>query len=257
MSLKRNTQILAAVAAVVAFSAIAAASALAAGDAPRWTISGATPTSGNTAFSGTSTGSAGGGAGKLEVPGLFELTNAAGSCTVSGNIAGSAANTSGTVNNVLLKCQEVSLTGLPKCIIEDETDTIPTLITTENLKGTNVWLAATGDRTGVTFTPTAAGGSFAKLLVTDNPLNPGCVFNGLTVKIEGSVVGEVESPGTDATTQTLNFPNPPITETWSNGTPRVKVATADGLFVGGKSGAFTNTFDITLTGSPSWGVETG
>jgi hypothetical protein len=255
MSLKRNTQILAAVAAVFAFSAIAAASALAAGDAPRWTISGATPTSGNTAFDGVSTGSAGGGVGKLEVPGLFTLTNPAGSCTATGNIAGSVANAPGTVNGVVLKCHQVDIEGLPKCVIEDETDTISGTVTTETLHGVNVWLAATGDRAGVTFTPT--GGSFAKLTVTDNPANPGCVFTGLTVKVEGSIVGEAETVGVDATSQALNFPNPPITETWSNATPRVKVATADALKVGEKPATFTNTFDITLTGSPSWGVETG
>jgi hypothetical protein len=257
MSLKRNIQVLAAVAAVFAFSAIAASSALAAGDAPRWTISGATPTSGNTAFTGTSTGSAGGGTGKLEVPGLFNLTNPANKCTTSGNIAGSAANTSGTVNNVLLKCHEVDIEGLPKCLVEDETDTIPGTVTTENLKGVGVWLAVTGDRAGLTFTPTAVGGPFAKLLITDNPANPGCIFTGLTVKVEGSIVGEAETVGVDATSQALNFPTPPITETWSNATPRIKAATPDALKVGEKPATFTNTFDITLTGSPSWGVETG
>jgi hypothetical protein len=258
MSLKRNTQALAAVAAVFAFSAIAAASALAAGDAPRWTISGVTPTSGNTAFTATSTGSAGGATAKLEVPGLFTLTNPASKCTATGNIAGSAANTSGSVNNMVLRCHEVDIEGLPNCVLEDETDTVPGTITTENLKGTNVWLESTGDRTGVTFTPTTAGGPFAKLLVTTKAGAPEpCVFVGLTTKIEGSIVAEVETPNTDATTQALNFPNPPITETWTNATPRVKVATADGLKVGGKAATFTNTFDIALTGSPSWGVETG
>jgi hypothetical protein len=257
MSLKRSIQVLATVAAVFAFSAIAASAVLAAGDAPRWTIGGVTPTSGSTAFSATSTGSAGGGVGKLEVPGLFELTNPANKCTASGNIAGSAANTSGTVNGMVLKCHEISVAGLPKCVLEDETDTIPGTVTTETLKGTTVWLAATGDRAGVTFTPTAAGGSFAKLLITDNPANPGCIFTGLTVKIEGSVVGEAETVGVDATNQALNFPNPPITETWSNATPRVKAATFDALKVGEKPATFTDTFDITLTGSPFWGVETG
>jgi hypothetical protein len=257
MSLKRNIKILAAVAAVFAFSAIAAASALAAGDAPRWTVSGATPLAGaETAFTGVSTGSAGGGVGKLEVPGLFELTNPAGKCTVSGNIAGSAANTSGTLNNVRLKCHEVTMTGLPNCVVEDETDNIPGTVTTNLLTGVTEWLDQTGDRTGVTF----AGNPFATLLVTTKAGAPEpCVFVGLTVKVEGSIIGEAETPNTDATTQALNFPNPPITESWSNTTPRVKTATADGLKVGGKGAAFTNTFDITLAGSPSpsWGVETG
>jgi hypothetical protein len=257
MSLKRNTQAFAAVAAVFAFSAIGAASALAVGDAPRWTISGATPTSGTTAFTGASTGSAGGATGKLEVPGLWSFTNPANKCTISGNIVGSAANTSGTISNVLFKCHEFDVEGLPKCVIEDETDTIPGTITSENLKGTDVWLVATGDRTGITFTPTAAGGGLLKFVITDNPANPGCVFAGLTARIDGSIIGEVESPGTDATSQSLNFPNPPITESWSNATPRVKVATPDRLLFGGKVTTLTNTFDITLAGAPLWGVETG
>jgi hypothetical protein len=257
MRLKRSIQILAAVAAVFAFSAIAASSALAAGDAPRWTAAGETLIITTEGFTGTSTGSAGGGLGKLEVPGLFELTNPAGKCAVTGNIQGSSVNTSGTLNTVLLRCHEVALAGLPKCVIEDETDNTLGTITTEFLKGTNVWLEATGDKTGVTFTPTAVGGSFAKLLVTDNPANPGCVFAGLTVKIEGSIIGEAEAPGTDATTQALNFPNPPIVASWSNATPRVKVGSFDGLAVGGKVASFTNTFDITLNSGRSWGVETG
>jgi hypothetical protein len=257
MSLKRNIQVLAAVAAVFAFSAIAASSALAAGDAPRFTISGVTPTSGATAFTGTSTGGAGG-TGQLEVPGLFNLTNPGNECTTSGNVVGSAANTSGTATNVVLKCHNVDIEGLPNCVVEDETDNIPGTVTTENLKGTGVWLAATGDRAGITFVPTTAGGPFAKLLVTTKAGAPEpCVFVGLTVKVEGSIVGEAETVGVDAVTQALNFPNPPITETWTNATPRVKVATADGLKVGGKAATFTNTFHITLTGSPSWGVETG
>jgi hypothetical protein len=257
MSLKRNIQILAAVAAVFAFSAIAAASALAAGDAPRWTISGVTPTSGSTEFTGASTGSAGGATGKLEVPGLLNFTNPANECTISGNIVGSAANTSGAINNVLLRCHEFEVEGLPNCVIEDETDTIPGTITSENLRGTNIWLAATGDRAGVTFTPTSAGGGLFKFVITNNPANPGCVFAGLTARIDGSIIGEVESPGADATSQSLNFPNPPITESWSNATPRVKVATPDGLRFGGKFATFTDTIDITLTGVPLWGVETG
>jgi hypothetical protein len=257
MSLKRNIQILAAVAAVFAFSAIAAASAMAAGDAPRWTISGATPTSGATAFTGTSTGGAGG-TGQLEVPGLFNLTNPGNECTTSGNVVGSAANTSGTVSNVVLKCKGVDIEGLPNCVIEDEVDTIPGIVTTEPLHGINVWLGPTFDRIGILLTPVTAGGPIARLLLTTKAGAPEpCVFVGLTIKIEGTIIGEAETVGTDAVTQALNFPNPPITESWSNATPRVKSATAAGLKVGGKAATFTNTFDITLTGSPSWGVETG
>jgi hypothetical protein len=255
MSLKRNIQILAAVAAVFAFSAIAAASALAAGDAPRLTISGATPTSGNTAFTGTSTGSAGGGVGKLEVPGLFTLTNPAGQCKISGNFAGSFPNLSLTANNVTIKCHVVTIEGLPKCVVEDETDKTPGTWTSADLHGFVGWKASTGFSAGITITSTS--GPISKLLVEDNPANPGCVFAGLAVQVEGSIVGEVESTGTDATTQALNFPNPPITEMWTNATPRVKAATADGLKVGGKAATFTNKFDITLAGSPLWGVEAG
>jgi hypothetical protein len=252
MSFTRNIQVLAAAATIFAFSVIAAASALAAGDAPRWTISGATPTSGNTAFTGVSTGSGGGAPGKLEIPGLFVITYPANKCTITGNIAGSAANTSGTVNNVSRIC-EVQLEGLPQCAVEDEADTIPGTSTMTNLHGTTVWLEQTGDRTGLTLTP-EAGKPFASITITEVE-SKGCVFTGLTVKVEGSMVAEVEAPGTDASTQALNFPNPPITATWSSATPRVPAA--DGLKVAGKTATFTNTFDITLTGSSLWGVETG
>jgi hypothetical protein len=250
MSLKRNIQVLAAVAVVLAFSAIAASSALAAGDAPRWTVSGATPTSGNTAFTGVSTGSGGGAAGKLEIPGLFVITYPVGKCTITGNIAGSAANTSGTVNNVTRKC-EVQLEGLPQCAVEDEIDKIPGTSTMTNLHGTTVWLESTGDRTGLTLTPEAG-----KPLVSFTITGAECIFNGLTAKVEGSLLAEVETPGTDAVTQALNFPNPPIAQHWSDATPRV-TSIASGLKVAGKPATFTDTFDLTLTGSPLWGVETG
>jgi hypothetical protein len=256
MSLKHNVKTTClALAALFAFSAIAASAAQATGDAPRWTVNGATPTSGNTPFSAASTGSAGGFPGKLEVPGLFTLTNPAKKCTGSGNIAGSAANTSGTVNLVAFKCQEVDIEGLPKCVIEDETETIPGSIRMILLSGSTVWLASTGDKTGITL---AAGGSpLMTLMVTDNPINPGCVFAGLTVKVEGSLIGEIETPGTDEFIQELNFPNPPLTETWTNATPRVRAATADGLKVGGKAASFTNTFELYVAFNVIWGVETG
>jgi hypothetical protein len=262
MSLKRNIQVLAAVAAVFAFSAITASSALAVGDAPRWTVApgGVEKTLGvgeSRTFHGVSTGGAGG-VGKLEVLGLFTLTNPGGSCTVTGNINGSAPNTPGTVSNVTLKCHEVHLENLPKCIVEDEIDTIPGTITTTPLHGVAEWLAANpSDTTGVTFTP-PAGEPATRFLITDNPANPGCVFKNLTTKIEGSVIGEVETPGTDQLTQALDFPNAPIVHAWDNTTPtRVKTATTDGLVVGGKAAQFTNTFRITLTTNEPWGVETG
>jgi hypothetical protein len=266
MSIKRNIQVLTAVAAMFAFSAVAAASAQAAGDAPRWTVTSAnpvTPLQGTEfSFSGISTGSENAAmeqakeVGKLEVPSLFELTNPKGGCTVTGKINGSAANTSGTVTEVRLQCHEVTVAGFPKCVVEDEIDSISGTVTTTLLHGVTEWLEATGDRTGVTFTP-AAGEPFTRLLVTNKAGETGCIFNGLTVNVTGSIIGEVETPNTDKATQALNFPTPAIVHAWSNATPRVKTATTDGLMVGGIAATFTNTFDITLNGNPLWGVETG
>jgi hypothetical protein len=260
MSLKRNIQVLAAVAAVFAFSAIAVGVAQAAGDAPRLTVAGKTPAFNEFfSFTGTSTGSEdilmeqAKEVGKLEVPGLFTLTNPKGKCTITGSFAGSAANTSGTAKEVQLTCTEVDMEFQPQCIVESEPLNVPGTIQTAKLKGVSEWLGATGDGIGITFTHEFVTESFMAITVTGE----GCVFKGLTVKVEGSIVGEVETPGTDKETQALSFPTPPITESWSNATPRAQTPGLDELRVGGKAATFTNTFDLTLTSKALWGVETG
>jgi hypothetical protein len=266
MSLKHYTQMLAAFAAVFAFSAMAAGAAQA--SAPRWTVGGATPLANlSLPFTGKSTGAENSKdeqakeVGTLEVPGLFTLKNPKDKCTVTGRIVGSAALSPGTNKEVVLHCEGVEFTsaGLNAACVVHSPGKPDGTIATEKLESRLVWLASTGTtHVGDRFESEAStGGPLVSLEIAEKP-GKECILTGMKFEVKGCVIGTMETPNTDKETQAINFPTPPITNSFDNKTPTPRNAEpACSLTVGGKAAQFTNTFDLTLNSQELWGVEPG
>jgi hypothetical protein len=260
MSLKRYIKFFSYFGIIFAFGTAGAGVAQALNDAPHFTVetakgSGIFVTNFvGLPFTGVSTGSTvsgkPGGVGKLEVPGLFTLTNPATKCSVTGTITGSLPDQPGASNGVVLTCSEVTVEGLPKCTVNSPGQPAGTIVSNE-LTGDLVWLNLTGDtRIGATLRSALPAGTVALIEVSGAT----CVVKG-SYALTLSVVCEIEEVTKDTATGKLECGEPPITNTWNNATPRAAVK--DGLLIGGKAAAFTNTFDITLTTSKLWGVEPG
>jgi hypothetical protein len=169
---------------------------------------------------------------------------------VAGNFAGSAANTPGTANNVVLTCTEVTVDAFPTCTVNGAN---PGTVTTQKLDGRAVFIGPkANDHYGITFTP-ESGTLFASVAIG----GASCPLAGVKVEVCGTIVGTIETPNTDKVEQALNFPTPAITKVF-NGTTGVEET--DGLSIFGEPAQFTSTFDVKLTGANAgrkFGNETG
>lgn len=264
MSLKRYIQALGALVAMLAFGAMAAGAAQA--SAPRWTVGGATPLANlSFPFTGNSTGAENSKdeqakeVGTLELPG-FTLKNPKDKCTVTGRIVGSAALSPGTNKEVVLHCEEIEFTsaGLNAACVVHSPGKPDGTIATEKLESRLVWLTSAGTtHVGDRFESEAStGGPLVSLEFSGKP-GKECILAG-KLEVKGCVIGTMETPNTDKVTQAINFPTPPITNSFDNKTPTPRNAEpACRLTVAGKAVQFTNTFDLTLNSQELWGVEPG
>jgi hypothetical protein len=238
--------------AVAALSAIAASFSSAA-DAPRWKVGGAFLASGKTeALTGATTEVA-----WLNSPKLnLQLTNPAGKCTlVESKIIGSGENVAGTATGKLL-CTEVKVHNAAACSVHSPGKPNGT-VETNLLLGHLVWLAATGDKAGITFIPDPPATLFVTIIIE------GCGAAG-EYPIAKGIIGAIDPEAAEVTTGTLTFPsnpssttcNSPILTDWDNSTPRNSTAHTQ-LTLLAQPAAFCTAFSIHLTSDKNWGVFTG
>jgi hypothetical protein len=254
VSLKRNIKALGlTLVAVVALSAIAASAAQA--NAPRFTVGGST-TFGETAFTGVNEGSV-----TFTNPSRGTIMHTS-TCAITGNIKSSALGVSSTFSKVTMTCTNIQVTiaGVDRtalCPVHSPGAANGT-VTTNDMDGSLVWTAATGDASvGMTFTPEAGKEApFSELEITGAtcPLATGAT----PLKSLGTMVAINDTATTvDATTQKIVFADPADTSYWTNQTPTRTKDTDPGLTTGGTEATFSGTFSLKLSSDALWGVEAG
>lgn len=255
MSSNRYIKVLGLLAALVALSAISSAAAQA--KAPVWTVkaSGVTKTINASEETGGTSSNEGTVSLGFSAQTLKSTTN--GDCTASFSIKGSAAGSPGTVTPFTLTCIHAE-SSVPNCTVHSTGAADGTIVTTD-IKGTLVWLAASGDEVGVLFEPATAGGAFTHIEET----GAACAVNteGESLTVTGKVICKVTKGfGEDVTAGSFNCPATPITKYFTNQTPtrtedplgteQLKIAGAAAILVG--------AFDIKpKTAGEEWGIETG
>lgn len=221
--------------AVMAFSAIAASAQAA--PAPRWKVAGAFLANGATKnYEGKLTGTA-----LLEVPGLLTLEST--SCTASGKIVGSAAETSGKGKESVLKCSGIKVKEAPACEVAN--------VETNKMKGELGWMNESGGENIATFEP-EVGTEFTTVSISECALEGEYTVTGATLGTLTPAETEVEEGtlaigGADTTT----------TEHWfTPGSPRPTMS-SPALVFGGRPAKFTGSFDVNLTPKEKVGVFAG
>jgi hypothetical protein len=255
MSSNRYIKVLGLLAALVAFSAIGAAAAQA--KAPVWTVkaSGVTTTiNASEERNGTSSNEGTVSLG-FSAQTLKSTTN--GDCTASFTIKGSAAGSPGTITPFTLTCIHAE-SSVPNCTVHSTGAADGTIVTTD-IKGTLVWLAATGDEVGVLFEPEVTNGAFAHIEET----GAACAVNteGESLTVTGKVICRVTvGANADVSEGQFNCPATPITTYYTNQTPtrtEDQLGTQQ-LKVAGAAAIFNGTFNIKPTNAgEEVGIETG
>jgi hypothetical protein len=253
MSSNRYIKVLGLLAALVAFSAIGAAAAQA--KAPVWTVkaSGVTTTinaseerNGTSSLEGTA---------QLGFSAQTMKSTTNGDCTASFSIKGSAAGSPGTITPFTLTCTNVE-SSVPNCIVHSTGAADKTVVTTD-IKGTLVWLAATGDEVGVLLEPATAGGAFAHIEET----GAACAVNteGESLTLTGQLVCKVTAgANADVAEGALNCPTTPITKYYTNQTPTRTEDITVPVRMAGAAAIFSATFKVkSSTAGEEGGIETG
>jgi hypothetical protein len=179
-----------------------------------------------------------------------------GDCTASFTIRGSAAETPGTITPFALTCKNVESSG-PNCTVHGTGAADGTVVST-NIKGTLVWLAASGDEAGILFESETVGGAFAHIEET----GAACALNteGESLTVSGKVICRVTKGfGEDTTEGSFECPGTPITKYFTNQISRTEdLLGVEQLKVAGAAAIFSATFDIKpKTAEEEWGIETG
>jgi hypothetical protein len=250
MSSSRYIKVLGLLAAICAFSAIGVAAAQAA--APVWTtkVGGVEKTLGSTEErEGTSENT---GTVTLTSPAVTLTSPNTGDCTASYSIKGT---TPGTITPFTLHCKNVA-TNKANCVASTQGVTGDKTVITTDIKGTLVWLAATGHETGILLQPNS-GTAFAHIELT----GPACAgaTEGASLTVTGELLCKV-TKGVDIDTATgeFNCPGTLLTSYFDNGTPTRTKKTITPLKVAGGAAVFAGTFHVTpKTAGEEWGIETG
>jgi hypothetical protein len=255
MSSNRYIKVLGLLAALVALSAIGAAAAQA--KAPVWTVkaSGVSKTITSAeeregTASSTGTVSLG-----FSAQAMRSTTN--GDCAASLSIKGSAAGSPGTITPFILTCKNIE-SSVPNCTIHSTGAADGTIVST-GIKGTLVWLAASGDEVGILFEPATAGGAFAHIEET----GAACAVNteGEALTITGKLICKVTvGVNADVAEGQFNCPATPITKYYTNQTPTrtEDLLGAEQLKIAGAAAILAGAFDIKpKTVGEEVGIETG
>lgn len=236
---------------VGAFSASAAQA-----DAPSWTVGGTgtflgTGTTKNLEWSNSTPMN-------LWVPAVNGqmISCEASSLGASSKIVGNASsNGSGTAKEVVINYTGCTLPTFPKCTVRSTNPSKPAgSITTNKLKGTLVWLGATGNSEGLLLEAETGAN-----LTTTSFEGEECVFSEIPKALTGSLVGKVEPEAgkPEQETAKIAFPLAQITKYWKGGEKRVETGGV-GLRWGGIPASYLGNEVGKLTEAgvhPLWGVK--
>lgn len=241
----RNIKILGlALAAVFALSAITSASAMAA-SAPRWKVAGSFLGTGVTKnFTANNSGT-------ITLKG-GELTLTSTSCSSTGKIEGTGAGVAGTNKETTLSCTGVKVVGFESFCQAHSPGAANGTITTNQLKGTLVYLTKKSTKSvGVLFLP-ASGTEFVKVEV----VGAECPLIG-NYPVTGEIVGKFKQEGESEFEEgELEFPATRISSYFANA--ETETATAvNVLKLGANNASFTGLFKIHLEPKEKVGVFPG
>jgi hypothetical protein len=239
--------------ALLALSAAASASALAA-SAPRWKAGSSFLTQGQErAFT------------MLQTSTEFKFTSAlinaktTGPCFAAGNVAGSAAESPGTLTQIKLTCKNFKFEGSEAiCTVHSPGKPAGT-ITSTALAGELVWLEKSGQRAGIKLKP-ASG---EKLMVWEIEGASCPIEHTEPYKITGEVIAQLSPEATEVAEGTLELPSTPILSYWSNAATRVSTSiSTKRLKIGKNAGTGGNitlagVFGLELNNEEPYGVFAG
>jgi hypothetical protein len=235
--------------AILAFSALSVGAASAA-EAPRWKVNGTYIGAGTSkAFTTTSTNEV-----VLSFKSGFYLASPAGECTQTGEIEGSAAGAPGTKKNVVLTCKKVKVfetagkKELVNCTVKSAGAEVGT-IKTNSLKGTLVWLNASGAAAGDLVEPTS-GTNWATIEI----LGAACAA-AQKANITGQGINQFLPVDEEVETAQLAFPSTAILNYYNNETSRAK-QTISQLKYGAVTATLSGNFNLSLTSKEKMGVIT-
>jgi hypothetical protein len=210
------------------------------GKAPRWRIKGAYLTkTEEKKLEGTNTERV-----LLEVPNktVLVLEFPKGKCKMEGKIKGSEPLEPGTKKEVVLDCNSVVVFEPANCTVKGVGQTTG-LLKTKNLKSTLVWR---NNKFGVTedLLTAETGGVIAEFEVEGGSCPAGT--KGKYV-VEKELLDELKPTGEDTKVGTILLPEPPLSEWWDNGNPRVKRGITQ-LAVSGTKSILRGAFSYEIEG---------